>query len=93
MEQQQYGSCRGRHYRNSYGISIGAATISYSVTSGCGSATAVRSVTVNSISAGTVTGITTLCVGGTSALGSTVIGGVWTTVRLRLLQLAAVQEL
>lgn len=61
------------------GITAGTATISYSVATGCGSAVAIRMVTVNGVTSASITGITTLCVGSTSTLGSTVTGGLWSS--------------
>ena len=61
------------------GISAGSATILYTVTGGCGSATATFSFTVNSASAGILSGVTTLCPSATSTLLSSVSGGSWSS--------------
>lgn len=61
----------------SAGISAGIATVSYIVSNACGSAWAVKDVTVNVLTAGVINGITTLCPGGTTALSSTIAGGTW----------------
>ncbi len=60
-------------------IAAGTATLSYTVTTGCGTATATFGFTVNTLSAGTITGVTTICVGATSTLSSTVSGGTWSS--------------
>jgi trimeric autotransporter adhesin len=60
------------------GVSAGVATISYTVTSGCGSAVATFNVTVSaSPSAGTLTGSSSVSVASTITLSSTVSGGTW----------------
>ncbi len=63
------------------GTGIGTTTISYAVTTVCGTATATTSFTVNTLtpSAGTITGVTNVCPGASTALGSTVAGGAWST--------------
>ena len=54
------------------GISAGATTISYTLPTGCFTATAI---TVNPIAA--ITGVTTLCAGSNITLGDSVAGGTW----------------
>jgi len=62
------------------GESAGTATISYTATNTCGSATATTIVTVNAApSAGTITGTLSVCVGATTALGDGTIGGAWSS--------------
>lgn len=62
------------------GIGAGTATISYTVTNSCGTAVAVRTVTVNPLPvAGSITGTTALCVGGTASLSNAAVGGVWSS--------------
>jgi uncharacterized protein YjdB len=60
------------------GVSAGMATISYTVTSGCGSAVATQSITVN---AGLVpiTGGLNVCVGSVTALDNGNPGGTWSS--------------
>ena len=62
---------------NVSGISGGTATISYTVSNSCGSATATAVVTVNAIAA--ITGSTSMCVGFTSALSDVTTGGTWSS--------------
>lgn len=62
------------------GVSAGAVTISYKVTSACGSATATRAMTVNALPAvNPLTGPAKLCVSGSASLSSTTSGGVWSS--------------
>ncbi len=62
------------------GVANGVATITYTVTNSCGTATATQVVTVSpTADAGTIGGTTTICVGGTSALTETASGGVWSS--------------
>ena len=62
------------------GVSAGSATISYSVTNGCGTSVATKSVTISPAPvAGTISGSSSLCAGATSTLGETATGGTWTT--------------
>jgi uncharacterized protein YjdB len=62
------------------GVSAGLATISYTVTNSCGSATATRSMSVNPLPfAGTISGTATVCIAGTTTLGSTGTGGTWSS--------------
>ena len=63
------------------GLAPGTATIYYSVSNSCGTATASRVVTVNpAVSAGTITGTAVLCSTGTTHLSDLVAGGVWSSV-------------
>jgi trimeric autotransporter adhesin len=62
------------------GVVAGTATISYTVTNGCGSASATVIVTVNPLpGTGTITGTTSLCEGSTTTLGNSTTGGVWSS--------------
>ncbi len=62
------------------GVAAGATTISYTVSSACGTATATYSVTVSSSpSAGTISGTTTICASTTSTLSDATLGGTWST--------------
>lgn len=62
------------------GVAGGTADISYAVTNTCGTATAVKSITVNSLpNPGVITGVTSVCVGSTTALTNLSTGGVWTS--------------
>ncbi len=62
------------------GVATGTATIFYSVTNGCGTASANKIVTVNAApSAGTITGTASVCVGLTTALTDAVTGGTWSS--------------
>ncbi|GAA4467903.1 hypothetical protein GCM10023093_24500 [Nemorincola caseinilytica] len=58
------------------GVSGGTATISYSVTDGCGTATATTVVTVNA-TPDAITGPLNVCIGATTTLNSTTTGGTW----------------
>ena len=62
------------------GVSAGSATITYTVTGSCGTATATYAVTVNpTANAGTITGVTTLCAGSTANMTETAGGGTWSS--------------
>ena len=61
------------------GFSAGTAVISYTIATGCGTAFAVKTLTVNAATAGIITGVTTLCPGGTSTLTDAIGGGVWSS--------------
>ena len=61
-----------------YGLSSGIDTISYTVTNGCGSATAIKVVTINPLpNAGTIVGGTAVCAGSSLTLTDGAVGGVW----------------
>ena len=65
---------------NVNGVAAGVATISYSITSSCGTGTAMATVTVTSgVSAGSISGTSTLCQGATLALTDAVSGGTWSS--------------
>jgi len=60
------------------GLSAGTATISYTVTNGCGSASATHAVTVNvSPNAGTISGPNNVCQGSAITLSDAAGGGSW----------------
>ena len=60
------------------GMSGGPATISYSVTNSCGTATATHPVTVNPLPApGAIAGPSVVCVGAAITLSDGPVGGVW----------------
>jgi uncharacterized protein YjdB len=60
------------------GVSAGTTTISYSITNGCGTATATHVVTVVPLPvAGTIAGTASVCPGNTTSLSNAVTGGVW----------------
>jgi hypothetical protein len=62
------------------GVSAGVATVSYSVTGACGTATATMTITVAPVpSAGIISpsGATSICVGDTVVLSDATTGGVW----------------
>jgi uncharacterized protein YjdB len=62
------------------GAGAGAATISYNVTSSCGTSTATKSITVTALpDAGTITGLASVCMGASSAFSTGVAGGSWTS--------------
>ncbi len=62
------------------GVSAGTAIIIYSVTSGCGTASATHNITVNApLTVAPIVGIDSLCEGGTLTLTNTTAGGNWTT--------------
>ena len=65
---------------NVTGVTSGAATISYSVTSACGTAVATYSFTVNPLpDAGTITGTSTICTGSSVALSTSGTSGTWSS--------------
>jgi hypothetical protein len=60
------------------GATAGIDTIIYTVTSGCGTATATKTITVNSLpNAGSITGPSTVCVGSSITLTDAAAGGAW----------------
>jgi len=63
------------------GVSAGVETVTYTVTNGCGSASATRLITVNVVTpaAGTIVGVPAVCVGTPEGYISTVSGGTWSS--------------
>ncbi len=62
------------------GVTAGTATISYTISNSCGSASATKAITVNAApSAGTITGTTTVCAGRTTTLTDAASGGTWSS--------------
>ncbi|MBX2907673.1 MAG: Ig-like domain-containing protein [Taibaiella sp.] len=62
------------------GVAPGTADISYTVTNGCGSGTAVHAVTVGAVTAvASITGATSVCPGSSTTLGNTTPSGVWSS--------------
>ncbi|MCW3124045.1 MAG: hypothetical protein JWQ38_3537 [Flavipsychrobacter sp.] len=60
------------------GVSAGAVTISYTVASSCGTASAVKSMTVSTLPVvGVITGPSSVCVASTIALTDLIGGGTW----------------
>lgn len=63
-----------------YGATAGTASIQYSVTTVCGTATTIHSVVVNPLpNAGTLSGADSVCYGTTMSLTPSVPGGAWTS--------------
>ncbi len=63
------------------GSAAGTATISYTVTTGCGSAVAAGVVTINPLPvAGSITGVANVCAGSATTLADAATGGVWSSV-------------
>jgi trimeric autotransporter adhesin len=62
------------------GIAVGVATISYTITNSCGTASATHTVAVaNMPAAGTISGPSNVCIGSTVTLTDAVTGGVWSS--------------
>ena len=62
------------------GIAVGTATISYTVTESCGSASATRVVTVNTVpSVGAITGADTIAIGNFNTFTNSITGGTWSS--------------
>ena len=62
------------------GVSAGVDTILYTVSGGCGSATATYTITVNGLpNAGAISGPTGICGAGTITLSESVPGGTWSS--------------
>lgn len=62
------------------GMSVGTATISYSVSNACGTTTVTRNVTVNGVPVvSAISGVLGVCSGYTDTLYATPPGGVWTS--------------
>ena len=59
------------------GVAPGLSTISYTVTTGCGSASTTRMVTVNGVTAGTINGASVVIAGTSISLSNVTAGGVW----------------
>lgn len=60
------------------GMSLGSATVSYTVSNSCGSATTTVAVTVRALAdAGTISGADTVCQGDTISLSASATGGTW----------------
>ncbi|MCF8448606.1 MAG: T9SS type A sorting domain-containing protein [Taibaiella sp.] len=60
------------------GIAAGTTTISYAVTNGCGTATTIRTMTVNPLPvAGTISGADSVCTAATTTLSPSLTGGTW----------------
>ncbi len=63
-----------------FGVSAGTTTISYTVTTVCGTAVATYAVLVNPLpTAGVITGPVNVCVGSSVSLAESVTGGVWSS--------------
>ena len=60
------------------GVVVGLDTVSYTVTNGCGTATATKTISI-SPSLPPITGTTILCVAATTALSNASSGGTWTS--------------
>ncbi len=61
------------------GVAAGTVPVSYSVTNGCGTISAVSIITVLSLpSAGTISGISNVCIGSGITLTASMPGGIWT---------------
>jgi len=66
------------------GVTAGTDTISYTVTGGCGTASATKVITISvSPSAGSITGATGVCAGATTALTDAATGGVWSAANTK----------
>ena len=64
---------------HAWGVAAGNDTIAYTVTNGCGTSVAKKSIYVLPFPmAGTITGVDSLCPGETITLADTVTGGIWT---------------
>lgn len=62
------------------GVTIGTATLSYTVTNACGSATTTVTATVHALAdAGTITGADTVCQSDTVSLTNAIAGGTWSS--------------
>ena len=62
------------------GIATGTTTISYLVTTSCGTAAATQVVTVSVLpGAGTISGTHTVCIGATTNLTDATVGGIWSS--------------
>jgi uncharacterized protein YjdB len=62
-------------------VAAGSVTVSYSVTTTCGTAVATHALSVQTmpVVAGTVSGASIVCAGGTTALTSSITGGTWSS--------------
>ena len=63
------------------GVNSGSATISYTLTTTCGTATSTAGITVNSLPATppAITGATSVCQGSTTTLANATTGGTWSS--------------
>ena len=61
------------------GLSAGVATITYTVTNACGTASATKAITISSLPvAGTISGASIVCTGASISLTDPATGGIWT---------------
>jgi hypothetical protein len=62
------------------GVSSGLDTIRYAVTNLCGTATAIKTITINPLPiAGSISGASSVCVGATITLTDGITGGIWSS--------------
>lgn len=60
------------------GVAAGVDTIMYTVTGGCGTATATKTITINTLpNAGSISGLSTVCVSSIITLTDAATGGAW----------------
>ncbi len=72
------------------GVAAGNATISYSVTTICGTANALHTLTVNPLPyAGVLTGSDSICSGLTTTLTPSVAGGIWSSANIAIASVSA----
>ena len=62
------------------GVSGGSITITYSVTTACGTNTSVHAMTVNVPGVAAITGTTTVCVAANTSLSDATVGGTWSSL-------------
>ncbi len=62
------------------GVAVGTVNITYYVTTACGTATTVKTMTVTTLSAGLISGPVTVAVGNVISLSSSITGGTWASV-------------
>jgi uncharacterized protein YjdB len=61
------------------GVAAGSVVISYTVSNGCGTASATKAITVNESTSSPITGTLTTCIGATTTLSNTATGGTWSS--------------
>lgn len=72
------------------GIAAGIATISYTVTNSCGTATSIKMITVNPLpAAGSITGASAVCILSNITLSDLTVGGSWSSSNMSIADISS----